>query len=334
MISSARLVKPEQSMIRIVAGLLAWLTVFVATVAHAADPPRRVGMLNYADARDVRVVQFRDALRELGYIEGQNLTLTQRHADGALDRLPALAAELVANKVEVIIALGPAVWAAKQATVTVPIVIAFSGNPERQGVITSLARPGGNLTGFSYMSSDLAAKRLALLCETFAKCNRIAVLYNPLEPATESELKETEVGARRLGVALQPIAVRSVGDLEQAFATAAREGVQGMLVFTHGFAVLNRAPIMDLAARQRLPILYGWRDFVDEGGLMSYGPDIPSLVQGAARYVDRILKGEKPVDLPVQEPTRLQLVINLKTAKALGITVPPTLLARADEVIE
>ena len=317
-----------------VAGLLTCVALLATTAAHAADPPRRIGVLNYADARDVRVVQFRDALRELGYVEGQNLTLTQRHADGALDRLPQLAAELMASKVEVIIALGPAVWAAKQATATVPIVIAFSGNPERQGVITSLARPGGNLTGFSYMSSDLAAKRLALLCETFAKCNRVAALYNPLEPATESELKETELGARSLGVTLQPIAVRSVGDLEQAFAAAAREGAQGMLVFTHGFAVLNRAPIMELAARRRLPILYGWRDFVDEGGLMSYGPEIQTLVRGAARYVDRILKGEKPIDLPVQEPTHLQLVINLKTAKALGLTVPPSLLARADEVIE
>ena len=253
-------------MIRIFAGMLAWLSLLVATGAHAADLPRRVGILNYADARDVRVVQFRDALRDLGYVEGQNLTLTQRHADGAIDRLPELAAELVASEVEVIIALGPAVWAAKQATTTVPIVIAFSGNPERQGVIASLARPGGNLTGFSYMSSDLAAKRLALLCEAFVKCYRIAAIYNPLEPATESELRETEVGARSLSVTLQPIAVRSVGDLEEAFATAARDGAQGMLVFTHGFAVLNRASIMDLAARQRLPILYGWRDFVDEGG--------------------------------------------------------------------
>src|SRR5262249_10701651 len=145
-------------MIKIVAGLLAWLTMLLAMAAHAADPPRRVGMLNYADAQDVRVAQFRDALPEVRYGEGHNLALTQRHADGALDRLPGLAAELVAGKVEVIIALGPAVWAAKQATTTVPIVIAFSGNPEQQGVITSLARPGGNLTGFSYMSSDLAAK--------------------------------------------------------------------------------------------------------------------------------------------------------------------------------
>jgi putative ABC transport system substrate-binding protein len=169
-----------------IAGLFAWIATFAATTAQAADPPRRVGMLNYADARNVRVAQFRDALGELGYVGGQNLTLTQRHADGDLGRLPELAAELVESKVEVIIALGPAVWAAKQATNTVPIVIAFSGNPESQGVVASLSRPGGNLTGFSYMSSDLAAKRLALLCEMFPKCNRIAALYNPLEPATES----------------------------------------------------------------------------------------------------------------------------------------------------
>ena len=318
----------------ITTALLGWLAVFAVTPAHCADPPRHVGILNYADARDVRVAQFREALRGLGYEEGRNLTVTQRHADGGLNRLPELAAELVASKVEVIIALGPAVWAAKKATTTVPIVIAFSGNPERQGVVASLAQPGGNLTGFSYMSSDLAAKRLALLCEAFAKCTRIAVLYNPLEPATASELEETEASARKLGVTLQPIIVRGPAELEEAFATAVRDGVQGMLVFTHGFAVLNRARIMELSTRQRLPILYGWRDFVDEGGLMSYGPDILTLVQQAASYVDRILKGAKASDLPVQEATRLQLVINLKTAKALGLTIPQALLVRADEVIE
>ena len=320
-------------MIKEVAGLLILIGLFMTTSLHA-DTLRRVGMLNYANASDVRVGQFRDALRELGYVEGQNLILTERHADGALNRLPELAAELVASKVEVIIALGPAVWAAKQATTTVPIIIAFSGNPEQQAVVASLARPGGNLTGFSYMSSDLAAKRLALLCEMFSKCIRVAALYNPLEPATEAELTATEAGARSLGVTLEAIPVRSLTDLEQAFATAVRGGVQGMLVFTHGFAVLNRGRIMELAAQQRLPILYGWRDFVDEGGLMSYGPDIATLVRGAAHYVDRVLRGEKAADLPVQEPTRLQLIINVKTAKTLGIAVPPSLLARADEVIE
>src|SRR5215468_7203589 len=196
---------------------VAWPLMATTVVpSQAQRPAPTVGILNYAATGDVRVVQFLNALRELGYIEGRNIALVQRHADGALDKLPGLAAELVAAHVDLIIALGPAVWAAKQATATIPIVIAFSGNPERQGVVTSLARPGGNLTGFSYMSSDLAAKRLALLCEVFAKCEHIAALYNPLEPATESELKETETGASSLGVKLQPIAVRNLADLEQA----------------------------------------------------------------------------------------------------------------------
>jgi putative ABC transport system substrate-binding protein len=236
--------------------------------------------------------------------------------------------------VDLIIALGPAVWAAKQATTAIPIVIAFSGNPERQGVVASLAHPGGNITGFSYMSGDLAGKRLELLCSAFAKCSGIAVLYNPQEPATTLELEETAAAARSLGVTLLPVAARRADELEQAFAGAERGGVEGLLVLTHGFAVLNRARIMELSARQRLPTMYGWREFVEEGGLMSYGPDIQILVRQAASYVDRILKGEKPSNLPVQLPTRLELIINLKTAKALGITFPLTLLGRADEVIE
>src|SRR5215471_8061286 len=320
-------------MIKEVTGLLILTGLFMATSLHA-DTLRRVGLLNYANASDVRVAQFRDALRELGYLEGQNLVLMERHADGALDRLPELATELATAKVEVIIALGPAVWAAKQATTTIPIVIAFSGNPEGQGVVTSLARPGGNLTGFSYMSSDLAGKRLELLCSVVVKCSRIAILYNPEEPATNAELEETAATARSLGVTLAPVAVRQVDGLEQALAAAARDQVEGMVVLTHGFAVLNRARIMELAARLRLPVLYGWREFVEEGGLMSYGPDIQVLVRQAATYVDRIIRGEKPSNLPVQQPTKFELVINLKTAKALGLTVPDSLLARADEVIE
>jgi putative tryptophan/tyrosine transport system substrate-binding protein len=319
---------------KVAAGVLGWLALAIAFPALCADPPRRVGILNYADAQDVRAAQFRAALRELGYVEGKNLAITHRHADGALGRLPALAADLVASNVEVIIALGPAVWAAKQATTTVPIIIAFSGNPERQGVVSSLARPGGNLTGFSYMSSDLAAKRLGLLCEALPKCTKVAVLYNPQEPATKSELEETEAGARKLGVTLQAIAARHPDELEQAFDEARGAGAEGLLIFTHGFAVINRARIMDLAARHRLPTLHGWRDFVDEGGLMSYGPDISSLVRQAASYVDRILKGEKASDLPVQEPSRLQLVVNLRAAKALGLELPNALLVRADEVLE
>ena len=201
-------------------------------------------------------------------------------------------------------------------------------------MVASLARPGGNLTGFSYMSADLAGKRLELLCSAVAKCSRIAILYNPEEPATTAELEEAAATARSLGVTIAPAAVRRVDELEQAFGVAARDQVEGMVVLTHGFAVLNRTCIMELAARLRLPVLYGWREFAEEGGLMSYGPDIQVLVRQAATYVDRIIRGEKPSNLPVQQPTKFELVINLKTAKALGLTVPDSLLARADEVIE
>jgi putative ABC transport system substrate-binding protein len=322
---------------RVAIGILACFVFIVLGDAASPQLAQRVpaiGILNYAAAHDVRVTQFLNALRELGYIEEKSVTIVRRHADGVLDRLPQLAAELVDAKVNLIIALGPAVWAAKQATTTIPIVIAFSGNPEQQGVVASLAHPGGNITGFSYMSSDLAGKRLELLCSALPRCKSIAVLYNPQEPATKRELEETDAAAANLGVTLKPVQVRQPSDLEQAFANAGREQIEGFLVFTHGFAVLNSAPIITNAARQRLPVLYGWREFAEQGGLMSYGPDIQILVGQAARYVDRILKGEKSSDLPVQQPTRLELVINLKAAKALGLDLPPALLVRADKVIE
>src|SRR5499427_5551794 len=199
------------------------LMLFGTTVAPSQAQRRAptIGILNYAATGDVRVVQFLTALRELGHIEGRTIAIVQRHADGALDRLPGLAAELVAAHVDLIIALGPAVWAAKQATTTIPIVIAFSGNPERQGVVASLARPGGNITGFSYMSADLAGKRLELLCSAFAKCSRIGILYNPQEPATTAELQETAATADSLGVIVAAIAARNVNELEQAFSAAA-----------------------------------------------------------------------------------------------------------------
>jgi putative tryptophan/tyrosine transport system substrate-binding protein len=202
------------------------------------------------------------------------------------------------------------------------------------GIVSNLARPGGNITGFSYMSTDLAAKRLEMLSQAFPKNARLAILYNPGEPATELEMRETEAAARTIGVALQLLATHDPDDLEAVFETAVRERVEAMIVFTHGFAVLNRARIIDQAARRRLPTMYGWREFVSDGGLMSYGPNVPEMVRKAANYVDRILKGEKPGDLPIQQPTRLELIINLKTAKSLHLEIPPTLLALADEVIE
>jgi ABC-type uncharacterized transport system substrate-binding protein len=321
----------RRTFITLLGGTAAWP---LATRAQQPGKIPRIGILNYAAARDVRVAQFHDALRELGYVEGKNLTVAYRWAGGDLDRLPELASQLVAGQVDVIIALGPAVWAAKRATTTVPIVIAFSGDPVGDGVVSSLARPDGNITGFSYMSTDLAAKRLELLSGAFSANNRIGVLYNPQEPATRLEMRETEAAASALGVKLQPLATRHPDELGRAFTAASDERVDALLVFTHGFAVLNRGRIIELATRYRLPVLYGWRDFVDEGGLMSYGPDIQILVRRAANYVDRLIRGAKPGDLPIEQPTRLQLVLNLKTAKALGLEVPPQLLARADEVIE
>jgi putative ABC transport system substrate-binding protein len=314
-----------------VAGIASWP--LLAGAQQAAKPPH-VGILNYAGDDDVRVRQFRTALRELGYIEDKNIVIALSSARGALDQLAPLAEKLVADKVDVIVALGPAVWAAKRATTTIPIVIAFSGDPVGDGVVASLARPGGNLTGFSYMSTDLAGKRLELLSEAFSRNKRIGALYNPREPATRRELEATLAAGRSLGVAVIPIAAHDAGELEAAFRMAGAENVDGLIVFTHGFAVLSRARLLELALSHRLPVLYGWRDFVDAGGLMSYGPDIEVLVRSAASYVDRIVKGTPAGDLPIAQPTRLQLVVNLKTAKALGLAIAPAVLARADEVIE
>jgi len=308
-----------------------------AALAQQAGRVRRmpnVGILNYAAANDALMNEFRRALAELGHIEGQSLTITYRWADGRFERLPDLAAELVASKVDVIIALGPATWAAKAVTDTIPIVIAFSGDPVGNGVVSNLARPGRNITGFSYMSTDLASKRLELLSKAFSKNGHIGILYNPNEPATVLELRETDIAARKIGVTLQPLAARSRDELDASFEAAVREQADALIVFTHGFAVLNRKSIIELVARRRLPTMYGWREFVDEGGLMSYGPNVPAMVQKAASYVDRIIKGEKPGDLPIEQPARLELIINLKTIGALGIDIPPTLLAVADAVIE
>ena len=294
----------------------------------------RLGILNYFDARYSRVAEFTESLRELGYVEGQNLLTIHRWADGQLNRLPLLAAELVASRVDVMIALGPATWAAKQATSSIPIVTTFSGDPVGMGLVSSLARPGGNITGFSYMSTDLAAKRLELMHQFDLKRSSFAALFNPGEPSTRFEMEQTEAGARAMGVKLQRLAVTQPSELDQLFAAAGQENAGGVIVFTHGFAEFYRRNIIEAAARHRMPTMYGWRDFVAEGGLMSYGPNVQTLVRTAASYVDRILKGERPGDLPMQQPTRLELVINLKTSRTLGLDLPQTLLARADEVIE
>jgi putative tryptophan/tyrosine transport system substrate-binding protein len=318
------------------AGAIAVLLTAPVASPVSAQPLRRivrVGILNAGTAHDWRVDGFLDGLRELGYVEGQNLHITHRWAEGRQDRLPELAAELVADNVDVIVAIGPAVWAAKRQTSTIPIVIAFSGDPVRTGMVSSLARPGANLTGVSFMSSDLASKRLELLKQTSSRIGRVAALYDPAELASIPELQETEAAARAIGVTVQPLEGREPSDLDRLFAAAARQRADALLVFAHGFALLNRGRIIELAARQRLPTMYGYREFVDAGGLMAYGPNVPAMVRRAASYVDRIVKGAKPGDLPIEQPTTFELVINLKTAKALGVTIPQSILVRADEVI-
>jgi putative tryptophan/tyrosine transport system substrate-binding protein len=305
-----------------------------AEAQYRAGKLARVGILNSDTAKDARVNEFREGLRELGYVEGQNLLITYRSADGRQDRLPALADDLLASHVDVIVAVGASVWAAKRQTSTVPIVMAFSGDPVGTGMVSNLARPGGNITGLSFMSSDLAAKRLELLKQTFPRITRVAVLYLPAEVSTVPELRETEAAAREISVTLQLLQVRNPDDLEPLFSQATRERADALLVFAHAFAFVHRDRITELAARQRLPTMYGWREFVDVGGLMSYGPNVHAMLRRAAGYVDRILKGAKPGDLPIEQPTKFELVINLRTAKALGLTIPRSLLQRADQVIE
>lgn len=307
-----------------------------AAFGQRSEPRRqpKIGILNYFDERYSRVTEFIEALRELGYIDGQTVQTVHRWADGELKRLPPLADELVAGKVDVMIALGPATWAARQATTNIPIITTFSGDPVGMGLVSSLARPGGNITGFSYMSTDLAAKRLELMHQFDLTRSSFAVLYNPGEPSTKFELEQTEASAQAIGVKLQRLAATQPGELEQAFATAAQAKAGGVIVFTHGFAEFYRSGIIAASARHRMPTMYGWRDFVAAGGLMSYGPNVKLLVRTAAGYVDRILKGEKPGDLPMQQPARLELVINMTTAKTLGLEIPQTLLARAEELLD
>ena len=277
---------------------------------------------------------FWGAMRELGWVEGQNIMVERRWAEGRLDRLPTLAIELVQLKVDLILAnAGAEIFAAKRATKTIPIVMGSSLDAVEQGFVASLARPGANVTGVTSMTSDLSRKRLDLLKEMVPKIVRIAILQCS-GPSRLPGLTGTMDGARALGLSAQVLEVREADDYEAAFAAAIRERAGAMIVFTCYFNVLNATRIAALAARHRLPTMYNERWWVDAGGLMSYGSRLSDMLRLVATYVDRILKGAKPADLPVEQPTKFELVINLKTAKALGLTIPPSLLARADQVIE
>jgi len=273
-------------------------------------------------------------LRELHYVEGQNIAIEYRFAEGKPELLPALAAELVRMKVDVIVAWATeATLAAKQATTTIPIVMTGVADPVKSGLVASLARPGGNVTGTTTLAADLSGKLLEMLKETVPDLSRVAVLWNGRSSAMELRVKEAEAAARALGVTLQSVGVQGPDDFDRAFAVMTQERPDALLVVLDTFIFVQRSHILDFAATHRLPAMYEIRDFVDEGGLMTYGPSFLDRLGRVATYVDKILKGAKPGDLPIEQPMRYELVINLKTAKALGLTIPPSILFQADEVI-
>jgi ABC-type uncharacterized transport system substrate-binding protein len=310
-------------------------------VAQAQQPKKvpRIGYLSSADAaRDsARSDAIRLSLRELGYVEGQNIAIEYRYGEGKLDRLPELAAELVRLKVDIIVVAGGNQWiqGAKNASKTIPIVMTGGGSdPVVAGFVESLARPGGNVTGVTLLNRELGGKRLELLKEAVPKLARVAVLYDPA--INVIEVKEVlPVAARALRLALQPWEMRGADDFERVFAALSKQRPDGLYVLGGGSGMLiNRKRIAGLAIKSRLPSMYFTREFVDAGGLMSYGADQAESYRRVAYYVDRILKGAKPADLPVEQPTKFELVINLKTAKQIGLTIPPEVLARANRLIK
>jgi len=311
-----------------------------APLAAGAQPAGRVPRIGYLGTRtlsDFGVDAFRQGLRELGWVEGQNIVVDYRFAEGGLDRLPDLAAELVRLKVDIIVAQAtPGAAAAKNATETIPIVMVPVGDPVGLGLVASLARPGGNVTGVSYSVGglDIIGKQLELLKQTVPKIHRVAILSNPANPTRPLVIRDVNGAARALAVQLQFLEARGPNEFDSAFAAIAKERIEALVVMADTMFVLHRTRLADLAARSRLPAAYGWREHVEAGGLMSYGPSLSYLFRRSATFVDKILKGAKPGDLPVEQPTQFELVINLKTAKALGLTIPPSLLQRADQVIE
>jgi putative tryptophan/tyrosine transport system substrate-binding protein len=310
-----------------------------APVVAAQSPVKaaRIGVLanGTAPTEAYRHEAFRQGLNELGYVEGRNIVIEYRYAEGKSERFPALAAELVRLDVDVILTSGDhGIRAAKQASQTIPIVVAIVADLVGPGYVASLARPGGNITGLTTLSPELSAKRLELLKTAFPKVSRVAILWNPTNAANVAVFKETEVAARALRIQLLPVDVRRADDFESAFLAALRARADALVAVGDALLLTHRARIVDFAAKSTLPAMYGNQDFMDAGGLMFYGANVADMYRRAATYVDKILKGAKPGDLPIEQPTRMEFVINLKTAKALGLTIPPSLLSRADRVIE
>jgi putative tryptophan/tyrosine transport system substrate-binding protein len=322
---------------------LVWLlaTLLLGTVFSAeAQQTAKVSRIGYLTAAPLsaipqRIEAFRQGLRELGYVEEKNIIIEYRSPEGKRDRLPPLAAELVRLKVDVIVTGGPgATRPAKEATVTIPIVMAQDSDPVGNGFVASLARPGGNITGLSTLSPELSGKRLELLKEIVPRLSRVAVFGTSTSPGNAQVLRETELATGAFGVKLQYLDVRSPKDIETAFREASKGRADGVLMLPNPVLFSQRTQIAELAIKSRLPVIYSRPEYGESGGLMTYGMSFTDLDRRAATYVDKILKGAKPANLPVEQPTKFEFIINLKTAKQIGLTIPPNVLARADRVIK
>jgi putative ABC transport system substrate-binding protein len=302
--------------------------------AQQARKIARVGILLFSTPDgDANLAALRRGLGELGYVEGKNLTTLYRFAEGRPERLAALAAELAALQPDVIFAMGGDVAPfARTATSTIPIVIAISNDPVQAGLAASLARPGGNVTGVTFISSELAAKRLQLLKEAAPGISRVAVIWNP--DHVDPEYRETQAAGRVLGVRVQSLEVRRAADFEAAFQAAAAERAEALIVVSSRLMTFNRQRILEFAARQRLPVVSGWGPWTEDGALMSYGPELNAIVRRSATHVDRVLKGARAAEIPIEQPTTHELVINLRTARALGLTIGPSLRAQATRVVD
>jgi len=324
--------------------ILIWLMVaiFLTTVSPAgAQQPTKIPRIGWLTgpslaANSARIEAFRQGLRELGYVEGKNIVIEWRSAEGKLDRLPTLAAELVRLKVDIIVSggLGPT-RTAKEATITIPIVMTNDGDPVGTGIVASLARPGGNITGLSTLAPELSGKRLELLKEIVPKLSRVAVFRTSTQPGNAQMLREVELAAKAFGVELQYLDVLDPKDFATAFRAASKGRAQAVLMMVAGaVAAAHRTEIVDLAVKSRLPVMYNTAEFVEAGGLVSYGVNQTDLDRRAATFVDKILKGRKPADLPVEQPMKFEFIINLKAAKQIGLTIPPNVLVRANKVIQ
>jgi putative ABC transport system substrate-binding protein len=308
-------------------------------VSAEAQQPTKIARIGYLSgtsysANSARVDAFRQGLRELGYVEGKTIVVEWRYAEGKLDRLPALAAELVRLRVDVIVASAPPpTRSAKQATATIPIVMSYDDDPVGNGFVASLARPGRNITGLATLAPELSGKQLELLREIVPKLSRVAVIGNATRPGSPQALREVNLAGDAVGVQLQYLEIQAPKDIEIAFRAASQEHAEGVLVLTTPVLISRRKQVAELAVKDRLPTIYGRPEYVEDGGLLSYATSFTDLSRRAAIYVDKILKGAKPAELPVEQPTKFELIINLKAAKQIGLTIPPSVLARADKII-